>query len=373
MAVPSQPPVPDRLLAEYFDGRQARGQLVELVWSAHHLCLLRPGQPGVEWLRVPHSQVQWSELTRHGLPQAHMDGGGSLRALDAAQWHAWLRHHRPQSLTWVVRAQQSWRGVLLALAALVLAVAGLWRFGIPVAAQVVVPLVPLSLEQRLGEATLEWLDGELTHPSELPAAQRSDIARRFATMLEAGQRSASSGLAAQTTPPPPAYQLHFRQSRIGPNAFALPGGAIVLTDEMVSLLGHDTDVLLGVLAHELGHVHHRHGTAQLVQVTLLGALSALVLGDVGSWVTSVPVLLGQAGYSRQAEREADAHAARVLAAAGVSPAVMVRLFDVLAAREGRGPQAPEAVRTLGIAIASHPDDGERRRFFSEAALSLPGR
>ena len=50
-----------------------------------------------------------------------------------------------------------------------------------------------------------------------------------------------------------------------------------------------------------------------------------------------------------------------------------RLFDVLAAREGSGPQAPEAVRTLGIAIASHPDDGERRRFFSEAALSLPGR
>ena len=135
----------------------------------------------------------------------------------------------------------------------------------------------------------------------------------------------------------------------------------------------DAAARVKTLAHELGHVHHRHGTAQLVQVTLLGALSALVLGDVGSWVTSVPVLLGQAGYSRQAEREADAHAARVLAAAGVSPAVMVRLFDVLAAREGSGPQAPEAVRTLGIAIASHPDDGERRRFFSEAALSLPGR
>ena len=88
MAVPNQPPVPDRLLAEYFDGRQARGQPVELVWSAHHLCLLRPGQPGPELVRVPHGQVQWSELTRHGLPQAHMDSGGSLRALDAAQWHA---------------------------------------------------------------------------------------------------------------------------------------------------------------------------------------------------------------------------------------------------------------------------------------------
>ena len=37
----------------------------------------------------------------------------------------------------------------------------------------------------------------------------------------------------------PAHRLEFRASRIGPNAFALPGGTIVLTDELVELVEGD--------------------------------------------------------------------------------------------------------------------------------------
>lgn len=353
-------------MAEYFDGQQARGHLVLLEWTDDALCLRLPSPPHAVLRRIPHAQVQWSEPTRHGVPQAHVDGGGSLRALDAPQWQAWLALHRPQTLSWVVRAQQSWRGVAVAAVLLMAVAAGLWRWGIPLATQAVVPLVPVALEQQLGEEALSWLDQDLTGPSKLPAAQRQHIEQRFAQLLRAQ--------------PHPAYVLHFRSSHIGPNAFALPGGAMVLTDEMVQLMGDDTDVVLGVLAHELGHLHHRHGTQQLVQGTLLAAITTLVLGDVSSWLVSVPVMLGQAGYSREAERQADAYAARTLAAAGISPAVMERLFDALAARQqatepkANTPSQQEAMdvaHTLGIAIASHPDDDERRRFFREAALSLP--
>ncbi len=34
---------------------------------------------------------------------------------------------------------------------------------------------------------------------------------------------------------------------------------MVMTDEMVELVGADDKVITAVLAHELGHVHHRHG------------------------------------------------------------------------------------------------------------------
>ena len=63
------------------------------------------------------------------------------------------------------------------------------------------------------------------------------------------------------------------------NAFALPGGIIVVFDELVELAGDDERVL-GVLGHELGHVVHRHSMRQLFQALGVGALAGLV------WATS---------------------------------------------------------------------------------------
>ena len=82
---------------------------------------------------------------------------------------------------------------------------------------------------------------------------------------------------------------------------------------------------------------------------------------------------------REAEREADAAAVRILRAGGISPAAMVTLFDKLAekrraskakAQQDEKDGKDEKARTahwLGIAFASHPADAERVRFFQDAA------
>jgi Zn-dependent protease with chaperone function len=146
-------------------------------------------------------------------------------------------------------------------------------------------------------------------------------------------------------------------------------------------------VITAVLAHELGHVRHRHGVRLLVQATVLSGLAAVVLGDFSTVLAGVPVLLGQASYSREAEREADAEAVRILRAAGISPEVMVTLFDKLeeemnkeemkenagqdpAGNKGQGERGSRASvqdSWLGIAFASHPADADRVRYFREAA------
>src|SRR4030095_10063794 len=117
------------------------------------------------------------------------------------------------------------------------------------------------------------------------------------------------------------------KSRIGPNAFALPGGTIILTDDLVKRVGADEAVLIGVLGHELGHLRHRHGMRMLIEVGALGAIASVLVGDFSTLLASMPVWLGQAAYSRDAEREADAEAVRVLRASGASPAVMVGFFE----------------------------------------------
>jgi Zn-dependent protease with chaperone function len=165
---------------------------------------------------------------------------------------------------------------------------------------------------------------------------------------------------------------------------------MVMTDELVELVGRDDKVITAVLAHELGHVRHRHGIRMLVQATALSGLAAMVVGDFSTVLAGVPVLLGQASYSRDAEREADREAVLILKAAGISPAVMLTLFEKIAAQqrseaassgkagksgepvepgEARpsGDKLPDQESGLGIAFASHPADAERIRYFLEAA------
>jgi len=73
----------------------------------------------------------------------------------------------------------------------------------------------------------------------------------------------------------------------------------------------DRDILVGVLGHELGHLRHRHGMRMLVQAGTLGAATGALYGDFSSLFAQIPVLLGQASYSRDAEHEADVDAVRL--------------------------------------------------------------
>jgi Zn-dependent protease with chaperone function len=166
----------------------------------------------------------------------------------------------------------------------------------------------------------------------------------------------------------PFYRLEFRQSTIGPNAFALPGGTVVLTDELYARVDGDPAVLVGVLGHELGHLRHRHGMRMLVQAGVLSAAAGALYGDFSTLFSQIPVLLGQASYSRAFEHEADVDSVRLLRADGISPAVMASFFVKLRQpRPGETAASAPPMPRLPIALASHPADAERIRFFEEAA------
>jgi Zn-dependent protease with chaperone function len=363
------------LSARYFDGNSARAQPVML--ELHGDALKISGEGVRRTLAL--SEVQWPERTRHGMRVAHFKGGGSVQCDDAGAWDDWcVRSGKGESL--VVRMQQSWRWVVASGVALLVLGVALQQWGLPVASRAVVAMTPVSVDTSLGEASLALIDEHMMRPSKLP---RDEQARLRSALAQAASAAPPGTL--------PAWRLVFRQSRIGPNALALPGGTLVMTDELVELVGRDEKVITAVLAHELGHVRHRHGLRAVVQVAVMSGLAAVVLGDFSSVLASVPVLLGQASYSRDAEHEADVEAVRILRDANISPAVMVTLFDKLeekrlkasegrkmSPKEGRHERGDENEKEereargggdswLGIAFASHPADADRVRFFKEAA------
>ncbi len=356
-------PDPARLTAQYFDGHSATPQAATLRRAGSEL-LIEAGD-GRELRRVPLRQVSWPERSRHGQRQAYLPGHGLLVGADAAAWDAWAAA-QGAGPGWVNRWILSWRGVLVALALAVAAVPVGWLWGLPALARGVLAFVPATVDAQLGDAGLAQFEREMLRPSALPEARQAALRAQFQLAVqrtEAWRRT--RGLA-----PLPAYTLHFRatpERGIGPNAFALPGGHIVLTDALAQLLADRPEVLMGVLGHELGHVQHRHGMRMLVQGAVVAGVSSLVLGDVSSLLALVPVVFSHAAYSRGFEFEADAEAARLLRASGHSPQVMALLFERLRAEQAKrsgakpGEAGPAEPVELPIGLATHPPDAERVR------------
>ena len=365
----------DSLPADYFDGLSARPRRVSLRLDNDQLHVSGEGVA----LTFLAGDVRWPERTRHGVRSAHFAQGGSVQALDAAQWDAWVRR-AGLSESAVVKVQQGWRGAVLAVLLLVVVVAAGYQWGLPWAARAVLAAVPASADRAIGEAALSSFGESLLLPSAVPVARQEAVRSALAQAL--GRAGSKTQTQTQTQTQTPAYELRFHTSpripsrrgsatRLGPNAFALPGGVVVVTDEMLQLLEGRDDVLMGVLGHELGHVQRRHGMRMLVQATLLGAAASLLWGDISSVLAAAPVMLGQSAYSREFEREADDDAVTLLRANGLSPTVMIELFERLQ-KHRNADSADQAGKTsssfdLGIALASHPADAERVQRFRDAA------
>lgn len=145
------------------------------------------------------------------------------------------------------------------------------------------------------------------------------------------------------------------------NAFAVPGGEIVLTSGLISK-AEGPDEVAGVLAHEMGHGLALHPETGIVRAVGLVAIADLLFGS-GS-LTNLGVKLAQLGYTRAAEHEADVTALSVLKGAGISAAGLLAFFQrVEKIEEGRPLKSIDILRThpvttdraaLVAAVAPYP-------------------
>jgi beta-barrel assembly-enhancing protease len=172
------------------------------------------------------------------------------------------------------------------------------------------------------------------------------------------------------------------------NAFAAPGGLILITRGMVQCCRNE-DELAAVLAHEIAHVEGKHGLAAIKQgrltsaFTIIAAESARQLGsedlatltrEFEASVSDVVMTLTTSGYSRRQERSADAAAVQLLRRAGYPETAMItmlqRMDERLARARGLGfarthPSAASRIETLGGTIRetdSTPDPIRQQRF-----------
>ena len=157
------------------------------------------------------------------------------------------------------------------------------------------------------------------------------------------------------------------------NAFAVPGGHIYVNRGLIERAANLSE-LAGVLGHEVAHVSERHSVERLQKAqnanTGLGVLYGIILGgrDPGA-VEQIGIQgVGSAvfaGYSRDAEREADAVGVQVVTRAGIDPQGMVTFFQKLLQEERRTPGALQW-------FATHPGTEERIARVQQTIQQTPG-
>lgn len=333
------------LPARYFDGchskrhavtltvaegkLQVHGEAIVLLVEARELSISAPLGSAPRTLTLP------------GGALLEIDPSPALDALLAELAHRSSR---------LERLQQHWGVALLALVLVAgLALAAYQSF-LPWAARTVAPHIPESLSEQLAADTLRLLDRQMLQASRVDPRRQVALQKGFAEL-------------AGTEPRIRMPRLLFRSSpRLGPNALALPDGQIIVLDELLAFSANDEEIL-AVLAHELGHVRHRHGMRLMLQSSVVSASAALWLGDTSTLAALLGSLVLSSGYSRAMETEADDYALerfRRLGWNGASLAAMLTRLQAVNRDGGQEDGAPG-----GQLFATHPDLDERIRRLQE--------
>ena len=356
--------------ANYFDGLSSRAMPV-LVRVAEHVKNITFEADGE---KLSFNLMDLNVQAKLGAAKRLIDlpNGGKLEAFDISELEAVIP----------TKASAFWRGlhylenhlgwVLVALVATIFAGWLFLQFGVPKMAEYVANATPPAMEEKLGEQALQGLDSRVGYfsPSKADPARKASITAALNTVCVALKDC-------------PKYRLEFREGGvIGANAFALPGGILVVTDEIIALSKNDTEIV-AVLAHEMGHVKMRHVLRQSLQGVLSGLILAAVTGDVSSIGSGLPAVLMQMRYSREHETEADMFALNAMQKACLPPKAFADILQRLEAqmhevddKDGEnkkgandkktGNAHPQSADAISEMLSSHPDTLARIKPFLEA-------
>ena len=232
------------------------------------------------------------------------------------------------------------RGEVFRQALLALGVLALVYLGLGMLAELVAARIPTSWEARLANAVASSVGEE---------AEDTRLVQVFNRLLAQGDLR------------PLPYHLTVFDIDL-PNAFAFPGGAIGVTSGLLDSVQSEQGLAM-VIGHELGHHHKRHVLKRLGRALLIVAPIVAVSGQGAEVITRL-LELGESGYSRSQEREADEIGLRMVHKVFGNTKGALEFFENIVKEEGDD-------RWAGLA-ASHPATGERIDDLRALAAELAG-
>ncbi len=248
------------------------------------------------------------------------------------------------------KLERSWKLAIASVVLVALFIGFMLTAGADYSANFLANILPKDTLDYASHKGLEQLDKHYLHKSNLSKAKREKILAMFKKLTNGDSR----------------YKLHFRSSPIiGANAFALPSGDIVLLDELV-MLDKDKELrgVLGVLAHEKGHVVYKHGLKGMIKGAVASTVIGYATGDLSFIVTTLPTVLVTSSYSRKFESQADHYAKSELKRMGVSSKPLAKLFIRLEESD-RAKHKDDNNSNKFDWMSSHPATKDRIKYFMQ--------
>ena len=330
----------------YLDGRTNKRRVVSLNF-ARALEIVEDGAVLAAW---PYADIRRLSV-EGGVWRLHTRAAPELARLDVRdpQLHISIAQ-RCRSLARGNAKDVSTNAVVGWSLAAVISIAGLVWFGAPYAADRIAPMIPVSIERRLGQAAenqIRAIFSGKTCNGEAGVAALQTLSQRLESVADLRLMATIVPLSSKT-----------------PNAFALPGGKVFLLSGLLAK-AQSQDEIVGVLAHEFGHVQHRDHLRKLIADGGAAYLVGLLFGDVtgGGALILVGKTLLFAAHSREVEADADAFAAQTLTKLGRPARPMGELLERIT-----GPEDGEGLLTI---LHDHPLTKERLDYLAAQDQGRP--
>ncbi|MET3896885.1 Zn-dependent protease with chaperone function [Devosia sp. UYZn731] len=240
----------------------------------------------------------------------------------------------------------------VALATVILA----YLYGVPLLAARVVDYVPPDWERTMGDTVATQMEASLKETDNFAICDPDPNSLANAAI-------ARFGAAALGTGSPFTLDIKVVRTDVA-NAFALPGGKVYFFSALLDR-AKSPDEFAGVLAHEIGHVVHRHAMEGLISSAGTGALVGFILGDM----TGISIAAGLGStmidthFSREAESQADAYAAEVASRMDFQPAGLADLLNRVA-------EDDDFSKALAL-FSTHPLTEDRRAHLEALTRQTP--
>lgn len=219
---------------------------------------------------------------------------------------------------------------------------------IPAGAKSITPLIPHVALAKVDDQIFTVLDHTSMDESEIEPAKQQAVEAQWRLLVQQMQLEEQE------------FRLNFRKSDFyGANAFALPGGNIVVTDELIELLGDMPEGLNAVLLHEMGHVVHRHGMQMVAESAGTALLMTYFFGDlegIAELFSGTALTVIQNQFSQSLESEADDFSIHHLKRLGISPKALGDALSRIGKELGSDSQK---FSKLDEYLSSHPQIHER--------------
>jgi Zn-dependent protease with chaperone function len=344
----------DKFQVNYSNGKTSRLYTAEVTFLSHALSIQYLDEHNT--LQVINWEIEKLNSKKFGVSFEHKITYGDFpfETIEVSEefythFHAFYPNLKLSDASTDFIQKKTWKTILVSFLIVCGFSAIMYFFVIPEIADQVAQSIPVEYEMELGEK----IYAQNMLPFTVDSA-KTELANNYFKNLHVKS--------------PYKVQITVVESDIV-NAFAMPGGHIVVFTGLIDQMKHHEE-FAGVLAHEYGHIYYRHSLCTMARSLANYALVSLVIGDVSGLAG---VLIDNADYiqsmrySRDLENDADAFGFNLLHKEHVNPKGMVWLFETLNELQKESEKDSNIQLELPEFMSSHPETVKRIKAMEKMA------